>query len=40
MRLAEQHFISFFCNEFNKFNKTGAQILDSVYHVFEISFLA
>ena len=22
-----------FCNEFNKFNKTRAQILDSIYHM-------
>ena len=30
-RLAE-HFIAF-CNEFNKFNNTGAQMLDSIYHL-------
>ena len=23
----------FFCNEFHKFNKTGAQMLDSIYHI-------
>ena len=23
----------FFCNEFNKFNKTGARMLDSIYHM-------
>ena len=23
---------SFFCNEFNKFNDTGARMLDSIYH--------
>ena len=25
--------LSLFCNEFNKFNNTGAQILDSIYHM-------
>ena len=24
--------LSLFCNEFNKFNYTGAQMLDSIYH--------
>ena len=24
---------SLFCNEFNKFNKTGARMLDSIYHM-------
>ena len=24
--------LSLFCNEFNKFNNTGARILDSIYH--------
>ena len=32
MRLAE-HFISFFYNKFNKFNNTGARMLDSIYHM-------
>ena len=35
--------LSFFRNEFNKFNNTRAQMLDSIYHMtlrlFEISFL-
>ena len=35
--------LSLFRNEFNKFNNTGARILDSIYHMtydyFEISFL-
>ena len=35
--------VSFFCKEFNKFNNTGARMLDSIYHMtkgyFEISFL-
>ena len=26
-------FISFFFNEFNKFNNTGAQMQDSIYHL-------
>ena len=26
-------FYLFFCNEFNKFNNTGAQMLDSIYHM-------
>ena len=25
--------LSLFCNEINKFNKTGARILDSIYHM-------
>ena len=25
--------LSFFCNEFNKFNNTGAQMLDSIHHM-------
>ena len=25
--------LSLFCNEFNKFNNTGAQILDSIYQM-------
>ena len=25
--------LSFFCNEFNKFNNTRARILDSIYHM-------
>ena len=25
--------LSFFRNEFNKFNKTGARALDSIYHM-------
>ena len=25
--------LSLFCNEFNKFNNTGAQMLDSIYHM-------
>ena len=32
MRLAE-HFFRFFRNEFNKFNHTGARMLDSLYHM-------
>ena len=35
---------SFFRNEFNKFNNTGAQMLDSIYHMTselpKITFLA
>ena len=31
-RLAE-HFIFFFCNDINKFNNTGALMLDSFYHM-------
>ena len=31
--LAEPHILSFFLNSFNKFNNTGAQMLDSVYHL-------
>ena len=27
-----QSSLSLFCNEFNKFNNTGAQILDSINH--------
>ena len=26
-------FYHFFCNEFNKFNNTGARMLDSIYHM-------
>ena len=29
----------FFLNEFDKFNDTGARMLDSIYHYFEITFL-
>ena len=25
--------LSLFCNKFNKFNKTGAQMLDYIYHM-------
>ena len=25
--------LSLFCNEFNRFNKTGPQMLDSIYHM-------
>ena len=25
--------LSLFCNEFNKFNNTGARMLDSIYHM-------
>ena len=25
--------LSLFCNEFNKFNNTRAQMLDSIYHI-------
>ena len=25
--------LSLFCNEFNKFNKPGARMLDSIYHM-------
>ena len=32
MRLAD-HFLSLFRNEFNKFNNTGARMLDSIYHM-------
>ena len=35
--------LSFFCNEFNKFNNTRARMIDSIHHMtlrfFEISFL-
>ena len=36
--------LSLFCNEYDKFNNTGACMLDSIYHMpyknnFEISFL-
>ena len=27
-KMRGNHFIAFFCNEFNKFNDTGAQMLD------------
>ena len=29
--------LSLFCNEFNKFNNTGARMLDSIYHITLIS---
>ena len=29
-------FYLFFCNEFNKFNKTRARMLDSNYHKYDI----
>ena len=32
--------LSLFRDEFNKFNNIGARILDSIYHMNEISFLA
>ena len=32
MRLAK-HFMAFFCNKLNKFNNTGAQMLDFIYHM-------
>ena len=32
--------LSLFRDEFNKFNNIGARILDSIYHMKEISFLA
>ena len=28
--------LSLFCNEFNKFNNTGARMLDSIYHMTNI----
>ena len=28
-----QSILSLFCNEFNKFNNTRAQMLDSIYHI-------
>ena len=28
-----QSIVSLFCNKFNKFNKTGARIIDSIYHM-------
>ena len=28
-----QSLLSFFRNQFNKFNKTGAQLIDSIYHM-------
>ena len=28
-----QAFHLYFCNEFNKFNNMGAQMLDSIYHM-------
>ena len=28
-----QSILSLFCNEFNKFNNTGARMLDSIYHM-------
>ena len=35
---------SLFCNKFNKFNNTGARMLDSIYHMtlklLKITFLA
>ena len=30
---AYQAFYLFFCNKFNKFNNTGAGMLDSIYHM-------
>ena len=36
MRLVE-HIISF--NKFDKLNNTGAQMLDSIYHIFEVKAL-
>ena len=27
------HILSLFCNECNKFNNTGARMLDSIYHM-------
>ena len=30
-------FYLFFCSEFNKFNDTGAQMLDSIYHNYAIT---
>ena len=42
--LNEPSIISLFRNKFNKFNNTGARMLDSIYHMtfnyFEIIFLA
>ena len=36
--------LSFFCNEFHKFNNKGARMLDSIYHMtlklLKIAFLA
>ena len=29
--------LSLFCNEFNKFNNTGARMLDSIYHDIKIT---
>ena len=29
--------LSLFCNEFNKFNNTGAQMLDSIYQDIKIT---
>ena len=29
-----QAFYLFFCNKLNKFNNTGAQMLDSIYHIY------
>ena len=31
--LGKSVFISFSCNEFNKFNTTRARMLDSIYHM-------
>ena len=28
-----EHFISFFHNQFNKFNNTRARMVDSIYHI-------
>ena len=28
-----QSIVSYFSTEFNKFNNTGAQVLDSIYHM-------
>ena len=33
MRLVEHFILSLFCNEFNKYNNTGAGMLDSIYHM-------
>ena len=32
LNLLNEYVRKFFCNEFNKFNNTGAQMLDSIYH--------
>ena len=33
LNLGLQSILSLFRNEFNKFNKTGAKMLDSIYHM-------